>query len=129
MRDLAGGPPNDDLGDVIERVLDRHRSALRELTLPSMLTTVGATQDQLADRERTPGSGLGRLSREQRRQNEQRALRMDCYARWQVLKQQGWKIDAIARELGIGRRTIERWNRVDGFPSASRASVHRIRSR
>ena len=51
MRDLAGGPPNDDLGDVIERVLDRHRSALRELTLPSMLTTVGATQDQLADRE------------------------------------------------------------------------------
>ena len=102
---------------------------LRELTLPSMQTTVGATQDQLADRERTPGSGLGRLSREQRRQNEQRALRMDRYARLQVLKQQGWKIDAIARELGIGRRTIERWNRVDGFPSASRASVHRIRSR
>jgi transposase len=106
----------DDLGDVIERVLDRYRSALRELTLPSMLTTVGATQDQLADRERTPGSGLGRLSREQRRQTEQRALRMDRYARLQVLKQQGWKIDAIARELGIGRRTIERWNRVDGFP-------------
>jgi transposase len=106
----------DDLGDVIERVVDRHRSALRELTLPSMLTTLGATQDQLADRERTPGSGLGRLSREQRRQTEQRALRMDRYARWQVLKQQGWKIDAIARELGIGRRTIERWNRVDGFP-------------
>jgi transposase len=106
----------DDLGDAVERVLDRHRSALRELTLPSTLATVGAAQDQMADHKHASGSGLGRISREQRRQNEQRALRMDRYARLQVLKQQGWKIDAIARELGLGRRTIERWNRVAGFP-------------
>jgi len=26
--------PNDDLGNVVEQVLDQHRSALRELTLP-----------------------------------------------------------------------------------------------
>jgi hypothetical protein len=32
------------------------------------------------------------------------------------LKQQGWTIGAIAHELGISRRTVERWNRVDGFP-------------
>ncbi len=106
----------DDLGDAVERVLDRHRSALRELTLPSTLATVGVAQDQMADRERAPGSGFGRISRQQRRQNERRALRMERYARLQVLKQQGWTIGAMARELGIGRRTIERWNRVDGFP-------------
>jgi hypothetical protein len=70
----------------------------------------------MVDGERVPGSGLGRISREQRRQNERRALRMDRYARLQVLKQQGWKFEAIARELGTGRRTIKRWNRVDGFP-------------
>jgi hypothetical protein len=31
----------DDLGDAIERLLDRHRSALLDLTLPSTLVTVG----------------------------------------------------------------------------------------
>jgi transposase len=106
----------DDLGDAVERVLDQHRSALRELTLPSILTTVGVAAGQDADRERAPGSSLGRISRQQRKQNERRALRMERYARLQVLKQQGWTIGAMARELGLGRRTIERWNRVDGFP-------------
>src|SRR5438067_13061258 len=78
----------------------------------------------MADRKHASGSGLGRISREQRRQNEQRALRMDRYARLQVLKQQGWKIDAIARELGLGRRTIERWNRVAGFPERKPVTEH-----
>lgn len=106
----------DDLGDVVERVLDRHRPALRELTLPSTLATVGVAESQVAERPRAPDSSLGRMSRQQRKQNERRALRMERYARLQVLKQQGWTIGTMARELGIGRRTIERWNRVEGFP-------------
>ena len=98
-------------------MLDRHRSALRELTLPWTLATVGAAAEERgAAREHAPGSGLGRLSRQQHHQNERRALRRERYARLQVLKQQGWTIGAMARELGIGRRTIECWNRVDGFP-------------
>jgi transposase len=80
----------DDLADAVERVLARHRSALRELTLPSTLATVGIAGNQDADRERTPGSSLGRISRQQRKQNDRRALRMERYARLQVLKQQGW---------------------------------------
>ena len=105
----------DDLGDAIERFLDRHRSVLRELALPS---PVVAVEDAAAPRTRLAPMAveLGRLSREQRRQNHGRTLRMERYARLQVLKQQGWTIGAIARELGVSRRTIERWNRVDGFP-------------
>jgi transposase len=43
-------------------------------------------------------------------------LRIDRYERLQALKQQGWTIGAMARELGISRRTIERWSKIDGFP-------------
>lgn len=43
-------------------------------------------------------------------------MRIDRYERLQVLKGQGWTIGAMARELGISRRTIERWNTIEGFP-------------
>jgi transposase len=42
----------DDLGDAVERVLDRHRAALRELTLPSTLATVGMADDRALLRRR-----------------------------------------------------------------------------
>jgi transposase len=106
----------DDLGDAVERVLDRHRSALRELTLASTLATVGGAGDQSADLQRGPRSSLSRIRRQHRKHDERRAVRMGRYARLQALKQQGWTIGAIAHELGMSRRTVERWNRVDGFP-------------
>jgi len=100
----------DDLGDVVEQVLDRHRSALRELTLPPPSRTTAADGLQV-------GEAIGRGSaREQRRLRQRRALRIDRYERLQVLKGQGWTIGAMARELGVSRRTIERWNRIEGFP-------------
>jgi hypothetical protein len=105
----------DDLGDAVEHLLDRHRSVLRELVVPSPVAVV----EDAATQHTPPVPGdleLGRLGREQRRQNQRRLLRMERYARLQVLKQQGWTSGAIAHELGISRRTVERWNRVDGFP-------------
>jgi len=100
----------DDLGEAVEQVLDRHRSVLRELTLPSRTETIGAVDPAAA------GTSGSRSTREQRQLRQRRALRIDRYERLQVLKGQGWTIGAMARELGISRRTIERWNRIDGFP-------------
>jgi len=100
----------DDLGEVVEKILDRHRPALRELTLPPPTGTTRATGRDEAD---TTARGS---SREQRQLRQRRALRLDRYERLQVLKGQGWTIDAMARELGISRRTIERWCRIEGFP-------------
>jgi transposase len=101
----------DDLGEAVEQVLDRHRSVLRELTLPSRIATIGAVGPAAAST-----SGRGSTTRERQRLRRRRAARIDRYERLQVLKGQGWTIGAMARELGISRRTIERWNRIDGFP-------------
>jgi transposase len=100
-----------DLGEVVEQVLDRHRSALRELTLPPPGATMTAIAPAAAGI-----SGRGSSTRELWQLRQRRALRIDRYERLQVLKGQGWTIGAMARELGISRRTIERWNRIDGFP-------------
>src|SRR5439155_27103088 len=62
------------------------------------------------------GTGGRGSTREQRQLRRRRALRIDRYERLQVLKGEGWTIGAMARELRISRRTIERWNRIDGFP-------------
>jgi transposase len=106
----------DDLGDAIERVLDQHRSVLRELTLPSPLATVDGTSSQTADTTSSTDDGR-RLARHKHGQQRRRALlRIDRYERLHALKQQGWTIGAMARELGMSRRTIERWNKIDGFP-------------
>jgi hypothetical protein len=104
-----------DLGDAVRHLLDRHRSVLRELVVPSPVAVV----EDAAPQHTPPvpeDLELGRLGREQQRQNQRRRLRMERYARLQALKQQGWTIGAIAHELGMSRRTVERWNRVGGFP-------------
>jgi hypothetical protein len=95
---------------VVEHILDRHRSALRELTLPSPseLTT--------APSHAGPDAVLRGSSRESWQLRRRRALRLDRYERLQVLKGLGWTIEAMTRELGISRRTIERWNRFEDFP-------------
>jgi len=100
----------DDLGDVVERILDQHRSALRELTLPPSNGTTAVIGRPVAD---TSNRGL---SREQRQLRQRRGLRLDRYERLQALKGQGWTIEAMARELGISQRTIERWNQIEGYP-------------
>jgi transposase len=106
----------DDLGDAVERVLDQHRSALRELTLPSSLATLAGTSSEPTATTSNAG-GARRPTRHTHGQLQRRALlRIDRYEQLQVLKQQGWTIGAMARELGISRRTIERWNKIDGFP-------------
>ena len=100
----------DDLGDVVEHILDRHRSALRELTLPprgELTPAPGHVGSDAAPRGPT---------RESWQLRRRRALRLDRYERLQLLKSQGWTIEAMAHELGISRRTIERWNRLEGFP-------------
>ncbi|MDQ6672013.1 MAG: ISL3 family transposase [Chloroflexota bacterium] len=100
----------DDLGEAVEQVLDRHRSALRELTVASPREPIVAARPVAAG-PRGRGS-----TRQERHLRQRRALRIDRYERLQVLKSQGWTIGAMARELGISRRTIERWNRSHGFP-------------
>jgi transposase len=106
----------DDLGDAVERVLDQHRSALRELTLSSSLATLDGTSSQPAETTSSAGGSRPPI-RHMHGQHQRRALlRIDRYERLQALKQQGWTIGAMARELGMSRRTIERWNKIDGFP-------------
>ncbi|MDP9379604.1 MAG: ISL3 family transposase [Chloroflexota bacterium] len=64
-----------------------------------------------------PLGSYGRVSeREERKRQESRARRLECYERMIELRRLGWSIKRIAAEVGISARTIERWLAAGCFP-------------
>ena len=105
------------LGEAVVQVLERHRADLREVLVPAEVSprAEGGTQ-QAADLPReTSTLGVSRQTWSQRRQQARRSQRVARYERMLALRERGLPIAAIARELGVARRTIHRWLAVGSF--------------
>lgn len=103
------------LGEAVEEVLDRHRGSLRSLHLPCPLGEpppggavpgVGESTGALAP----PTPRLRPL------QNQHRAERLARYEQVIALRERGLTLRAIARQVGVGARTMQRWLRAGTFP-------------
>src|SRR5215207_3457979 len=105
------------LGEVVVDVLKRHRADLREVIVPAEASPPpeGGRQ-QAGDLPRaTSALGVSRQTWSQRRQRTRRSQRVARYERMLALRERGLPIAAIARELGVARRTIHRWLAVGSF--------------
>jgi transposase len=105
------------LGEAVVQVLERHRADLREVVVPAVVSPLAAAgMQQAADLpSQTSTTGASRQTWSQRRQQARRSQRVARYERMLALRERGLPIAAIARELGVARRTIHRWLAVASF--------------
>ena len=126
------------LGDVVARVLLGHHNQLREATqqMPtpsmniasSMNTASGDTAGTQTSPETSTEAGKLVAKRpasavEQAREKEsaqRRDRRLANYTQVHELHRQGLTIEAIARQAGIGGRTVQRYLAAQTFPERSR---------
>ena len=107
------------LGETVVEVLKRHRADLREVVVPaeaSRHAEDGARPETDLMPRKTSVPGLPRPTQLQRRQQERRSQRVARYEQMIALRERGLTIAAIARELGVGERTILRWLAAGTFP-------------
>jgi transposase len=117
-RDLAGGPPNVNLREALERLFTRKhvavRAAAEELVTALAEAPVSPTiQTEVTDPIRLTG---GRLTRLQREQHDRRAQRQARYEAVRALHDQGVSLRQIARRLKLARGTVGRFLHAEGFP-------------
>ena len=124
------------LGDAVARLLLGHqpemREAARQMTQPSTVNSAPAAAPagagesaaepppspaaQQAEAEQKTGAAQAR----EQESAERRERRLAHYTQVQELRRQGLTIDAIARQVGVGRRTVNRYLRAPAFPERSR---------
>lgn len=103
------------LREALERLLARKHAAVRAaaddiLSLPSPASP-------LVDDPTLPVPATAdRTTRAQRDQQERRARRVQRVEAVRALHEQGISVHQIARTLGIGRNTVRRFLRAEGFP-------------
>lgn len=93
------------LTDALQRILERHHGRLRRAV-------------EVATTEAAP-SGVApvtRISASERQKQARRERRLARYSEAVELKRLGLSHSAIARKMGIGRRTVIRWLRQGSFP-------------
>jgi len=100
------------LGDMLERLLARHHTALGQVrlvpaALPESPTATAAAPDP-GDRipSAAPPGSPTRAARERERRDARREAR---YAEIHALHHQGLGIRAVARHLGINKRTVQKY--------------------
>ncbi len=115
------------LRGVVERLLERHQAALQATILepdaeaPSngaepqtgavnMAEAAAPEPDALSTSKEPVATGNEPV------RDRRRARRQARYEQVMALRQQGMGIRAIARHLGVSRRTVHRYVRADGFP-------------
>jgi len=105
------------LGDALERTLAHNPQLLR----------AAAEAIPVAEEPTTPNEG--ELPRAEQERQARRARRLDCYEQVKALQAEGMSISAIARALGINRRTAQKLVHAEAFPERVRrvgsASPHR----
>ena len=106
------------LGETVAQVLERHRADLREVMVPAEATLQSevGTRPAADLTRRTSVLATSRPTWLQRRQQERRSQRVARYEQMIALRERGLTIAAIARELGVGERTILRWLAAGSFP-------------
>jgi transposase len=115
----------DNLRAAVQQVLERNRARLPAFPVPAAAATVAAAPPPaVADRTRL--GSYGRLSpRLEHERQTARAQRLGRYERMVALRQQGWTLRRIAREVGISERTVNRWSVAGHFPERKRRAEAR----
>lgn len=110
------------VGEAVERVLNRKRVQLREAAI-AVDRVQAETDDQAvvvapppSPEEAHPKTPT-KAQREQAEHRDRRKARYDAIVR---LHQQGMSLQRIARETGVGRKTVRRFLRAGSFPERAK---------
>ncbi len=111
------------LGEALERVLGRKRALLRDAARVVDQSIVPPPDQAGAV---ASGSAPAFIATTRPPQSEPepcgcRAQRQECYAAVVTLHRQGFSASHIAREVGIGRKTVSRWLQAGSFPERAPA--------
>jgi transposase len=112
------------LREVVERVVNGHRRALREAT--QTLSPYRALNELLKEQSLPPlhpKSATSRRSvKELLEQQARRERRIERYEEIKQLRAEGHSISAIARRMGMQRSTVRMFLRADEYPEARQGS-------
>ncbi|MEA2525371.1 MAG: hypothetical protein QOF73_2598 [Thermomicrobiales bacterium] len=115
----------DNLRASMQQVLERQRARLPPLPVAPAPDAVDAAPPPISP-DRTPLGSYGRVSpRQERARQAARARRLGRYERVAALRQRGWTVRRIAREVGISERTVNRWVAAGQFPERKRRAEAR----
>jgi transposase len=103
------------LRETLERLLMRKHAAVRAAA-DDVLSGPSPAPPTVDGPTPLVSAAADRASRVQRDQQERRAQRYQRYEAVQALHRQGIRVHQIARTLGIGRNTVRRFLRAEGFP-------------
>jgi transposase len=103
------------LREALERLLARKHAAVRAAA--DEVLAVPSPAPPTADGPTLPVPGVAdQTTRAHRDQQERRARRVQRFEAVRALHEQGIGVHQIARTLGIGRNTVRRFLRAEGFP-------------
>ncbi|MGH2459903.1 MAG: transposase [Chloroflexota bacterium] len=106
-------------GETLERVLGRKRSILKEAAAAVDRSTTPPPLRAGSENTSVPAALTAPrrpATREEAEKELHRAGRRERYAAVVALHQQGFLVSQIAREVGIGRKTVRRFLRAGSFP-------------
>ena len=111
------------VGEALERVLGRKRGLLQEAARAVDATVTPATSALTANPPSSEPAPVvaWQPTRAERERDERRAARRAHYDAVVRLHQQGFPAHQIAREVGIGRKTVQRWLHAGSFPERAPA--------
>jgi transposase len=100
------------LGEAMQRLTAQHTASLRQAAAQT-LSSVSETENAVLTQGAAPrGAELRRLERG----TEREAL----YNQIKTLRQQGWTIPDIVAQVGVSKRTVQRFLRAEQFPARAR---------
>jgi transposase len=115
----------DNLRAAAQQVLERNRGRLPVCPAPVPPDAAAAVPPVDAP-DRAPLGSYGRLSPRQERQRQTlRSRRLERDERVMTLRERGWTVRRIAREVGISERTVNRWSAAGHFPERKRRAEAR----
>jgi transposase len=115
----------DNLRSAVRQALERHRGRLPVYPVPAVADAAPAAPPAPApDRARLGSYGRLPAGQDHARRTA-RARRFERYERVAALRQQGWTVRRIAREVGISERTVNRWSAAGCFPERKRRAEAR----
>lgn len=100
------------MGDTVQRLLDRKHAVLRQVAKSITATAVEVTDGNAA----AASAAAMPLTLSERAKQQSRARRLARYHDVVTLWQQGVSLRAIARELHLSRTTVKRYVRAESFP-------------
>ena len=112
------------VGEALERVLGRKRTLLRDAArvVDQSVMPPRLHEEVVASSASCVAIATDRPStRHDQEQYRRRAERQERYAAVVALHQQGFTTSRIAREMGIGRKTVRRWLQTSRFPERAPA--------